>query len=66
MIEREPFGATGHDSSRAIFGAAALGKVSKSDADRVSRVPCVIWGSLGKGALAPTFDSGAAPGERAA
>src|SRR3954454_2145846 len=34
MIERAPFGATGHDSSRAVFGAAALGKVSKADADR--------------------------------
>jgi aryl-alcohol dehydrogenase-like predicted oxidoreductase len=34
MIEKAPFGATGHESSRAIFGAAALGKVSKGDADR--------------------------------
>jgi aryl-alcohol dehydrogenase-like predicted oxidoreductase len=34
MIERMPFGATGHDSSRVIFGAAALGSVSKADADR--------------------------------
>ncbi|WP_345613080.1 aldo/keto reductase [Pseudonocardia adelaidensis] len=34
MIERAPFGATGHESSRAIFGAAALGSVSKRDADR--------------------------------
>ena len=34
MIERAPFGATGHESSRAIFGAAALGSVSKGDADR--------------------------------
>ena len=34
MIERKPFGATGHDSSRVIFGAAALGNVSKADADR--------------------------------
>src|SRR5690349_20912516 len=34
MIERAPFGATGHQSSRAVFGAAALGKVSKGDADR--------------------------------
>src|ERR671934_529466 len=34
MIERAPFGATGHESSRAIFGAAALGRVSKADADR--------------------------------
>jgi aryl-alcohol dehydrogenase-like predicted oxidoreductase len=29
-----PFGATGHESSRVIFGAAALGNVAKSDADR--------------------------------
>src|SRR4051794_22792540 len=34
MIDRAPFGATGHESSRVIFGAAALGNVSKSDADR--------------------------------
>ncbi len=34
MIEKAPFGATGHESSRTIFGAAALGKVSKGDADR--------------------------------
>ena len=34
MIERAPFGATGHESSRAVFGAAALGSVSKQDADR--------------------------------
>jgi aryl-alcohol dehydrogenase-like predicted oxidoreductase len=34
MLVRAPFGATGHDSSRAIFGAAALGSVSKGDADR--------------------------------
>ena len=34
MIERAPFGATGHESSRTIFGAAALGSVSKLAADR--------------------------------
>src|SRR3954449_614159 len=34
MIDRAPFGATGHESSRVIFGAAALGAVSKGDADR--------------------------------
>jgi aryl-alcohol dehydrogenase-like predicted oxidoreductase len=34
MIERAPFGATGHESSRVIFGAAALANVSKADADR--------------------------------
>src|SRR4051795_13060172 len=33
MIERAPFGATGHDSSRVIFGAAALGSVSQAEAD---------------------------------
>jgi aryl-alcohol dehydrogenase-like predicted oxidoreductase len=34
MIPRAHFGATGHESSRTIFGAAALGNVSKGDADR--------------------------------
>ena len=34
MIATAPFGRTGHDSSRAIFGAAALGSVSRVDADR--------------------------------
>src|SRR3954454_10096162 len=38
MIERAPFGATGHESSRAVFGAAALGSVSKGDADRTLEV----------------------------
>ena len=33
MIERIPFGATGHISSRAIFGAAALGGMSQDRAD---------------------------------
>ena len=34
MIERAPFGATGHESSRVIFGAAALASASKAEADR--------------------------------
>jgi aryl-alcohol dehydrogenase-like predicted oxidoreductase len=34
MIERMPFGSTVHDSSRVIFGAAALAQVSKGDSDR--------------------------------
>ena len=34
MIERMPFGRTGHDSSRVVFGAAALGSVSQDVADR--------------------------------
>src|SRR5215211_6561266 len=34
MIERMPFGRTGHESSRVVFGAAALGDVSQAEADR--------------------------------
>jgi aryl-alcohol dehydrogenase-like predicted oxidoreductase len=34
MIATAPFGSTGHDSSRTIFGAAALGDVSHADAER--------------------------------
>jgi aryl-alcohol dehydrogenase-like predicted oxidoreductase len=34
MIPRAPFGSTGHESTRAVFGGAALGRVSKSEADR--------------------------------
>jgi aryl-alcohol dehydrogenase-like predicted oxidoreductase len=34
LIERAPFGATGHDSTRVIFGAAALGSVAQEVADR--------------------------------
>ena len=33
MIERIPFGATGHMSSRTIFGAAALGAMTQDRAD---------------------------------
>jgi len=34
MIEKIPFGKTGHQSSRAIFGSVSLGGVSQSEADR--------------------------------
>lgn len=34
MIATRPFGRTGHDSTRVIFGAAALSTVSQADADR--------------------------------
>lgn len=34
MIERMPFGQTGHLSSRTLFGAAALSQVSQAEADR--------------------------------
>ncbi len=33
MIETKPFGATGHESSRVIFGAAALMEVTQREAD---------------------------------
>jgi aryl-alcohol dehydrogenase-like predicted oxidoreductase len=32
-IEQIPFGSTGHDSTRTIFGAAALGSVTQAEAD---------------------------------
>jgi aryl-alcohol dehydrogenase-like predicted oxidoreductase len=35
MIERARFGRTGHDSSRVIFGAAALARVDQETADRL-------------------------------
>jgi aryl-alcohol dehydrogenase-like predicted oxidoreductase len=38
MIPRMPFGATGHESSRVIFGAAALGSVNQAVADRTLEV----------------------------
>lgn len=34
MIEKIPFGKTGHDSTRILFGAAALGAMSQDRADR--------------------------------
>jgi aryl-alcohol dehydrogenase-like predicted oxidoreductase len=34
MIAKAPFGRTGHESTRTIFGAAALGNVSHEDAER--------------------------------
>ena len=35
MIERRPFGRTGHQSTVTLFGGAALAQVSQADADRV-------------------------------
>ncbi len=35
MIARQPFGATGHDSTRIIFGAAALAATDQDGADRI-------------------------------
>jgi aryl-alcohol dehydrogenase-like predicted oxidoreductase len=33
VIEKAPFGSTGHDSVRTLFGAAALGAVTQAEAD---------------------------------
>jgi aryl-alcohol dehydrogenase-like predicted oxidoreductase len=38
VIARAPFGQTGHDSSRTIFGAAALGSLSQPEADATLEV----------------------------
>src|ERR1700723_1184692 len=38
MIARHPFGSTGHQSSRVIFGAAALGNMKQEKADAVLEV----------------------------
>jgi len=35
MIERAPFGRTGHDSSRVIFGSAGIARVDQETADRL-------------------------------
>ena len=38
MIERRPFGRTGHSSAVTLFGAAALARASQADADRALEV----------------------------
>ncbi len=38
MIAKQPFGHTGHESTRTLFGAAALGRVSQEQADRTLEV----------------------------
>ena len=38
MIERRPFGRTGHPSSVTLFGAAALARATQDDADRALEV----------------------------
>jgi len=38
MIERRPFGRTGHMSTCTLFGAAALGRVTQAEADRTLEV----------------------------
>jgi len=38
MIEKQPFGRTGHMSTRTLFGAAALWQVAQAEADRTLEV----------------------------
>ena len=38
MIEKIPFGRTGHNSTRTLFGAAALSRVSQAEADQTLEV----------------------------
>src|SRR6478736_8321052 len=38
MIERRPFGRTGHQSTVTLFGAAALARASQDEADRALEV----------------------------
>ena len=38
MIERRPFGCTGHQSTVTLFGAAALARASQDEADRALEV----------------------------
>jgi aryl-alcohol dehydrogenase-like predicted oxidoreductase len=38
VIEKSPFGKTGHESTRILFGAAALGRMSQDKADGVLEV----------------------------
>ncbi|MCP4537422.1 MAG: aldo/keto reductase [Chloroflexi bacterium] len=38
MIEKQLFGRTGHESTRTLFGAAALGSVTQAEADRTLEV----------------------------
>jgi aryl-alcohol dehydrogenase-like predicted oxidoreductase len=38
MIDKQPFGRTGHMSTRTLFGAAALGRVTQEEADRTLEV----------------------------
>ena len=40
MIEKMPFGKTGHHSSRAIFGSVSIGRASQSEADRALDLLC--------------------------
>ncbi len=43
MISTKPFGRTGHESTRVIFGAAAFGEVSQAVADRTME-QLLAWG----------------------
>ena len=44
MIEKIPFGSTGHISSRILFGAAALGSMSQEKANTI--LPLLLEGGI--------------------
>ena len=55
MIQQEPFGRTGHQSTRIIFGAATLGAVTQDETDRP--VDPTEWETaLGPGGALERFD----------
>ncbi len=43
MLPTLPFGRTGHDSTRLLFGAAALARASQAEADRALEI-LLEWG----------------------
>ena len=61
MIPTRPFGRTGHESTRVIFGAAALGGMSPARADAtIDLVTAAVLGvaaRLGDPVSAPAADS---------
>ena len=40
MLPRIPFGRTGHESTRVIFGSYALSQATQVEADRILRLLC--------------------------
>ncbi len=42
MIATQPFGRTGHTSTRTIFGAFALSNVTQDDADRTLELLLIV------------------------
>ena len=66
MIPTKPFGRTGHDSTRVIFGAAAFSGASQEVADRTME-QVLAWGidhidpSIATGSFSPPRPASARP-----